>query len=1691
MGAQRPSEEAVMSPALAMAGAAPVMAASSTTRSGSAGVAMTEPMSSMGPRPANRMGMNTPLQESLYLPSAPPEPEVVEEPKGMMAFTGLSNVMAGFQRNCFPSFPMDDVRQEIEALSQSTVNRIVSPMTASESLNTGRTEGYSAGQNSSNRGGPVIKMTALGRRGNLGDLYDLRTDTFVGDGGRSGRLSSTDSLRQARKVCRSVRISRVADDSLATRFRTLDVKSQLKLSVLSGLVNLEGPGRYLAQGLGGDGDGGGMTGGCFAGGGGGGGGTAKATIVCQVLASEHYLEMPSSSSSSSSSLSQQIADEINHLTAAGSWNGRARPSHFVSGMVRGATVVAVITGLGKDDGSRPAAELQTWLDQRVAALEASLTHGAPGGTGGTGGTSTPPSNDVDGLGRGLPFPHPEGHPHCNYGVGGAFPPPQPHQDAGGIGMTSMPPAGSNDDPYLGAGPPPPTVKGQHHFNQGYYGGAYHDLGRHNHTNYAYGGYGGSGYGGGGGRSGPTGGGVRPPPHDDRDERDFTVRIFTDLAWRPEAGESPRTISYLEDLLQQCAAEIHGGNQGQAAPVVFYLSPLADHLRPPSHECPPPSPLPVTWPSLEGLSDLLHPTEESIAQVERVFQGLLDLGERFDRLLGQMHASSKSFGELVVTMAQIGEVRATKIVLAHKVQQLRERFAQLTFSIRAAGGQQDSTTLLELVDWFWRCFGSKDQLAFLERESAQVKEREVFLQDLHRSGIEFIRRENEPQHQPVIADILSRHKDDCVYAMVSHDEGPREDEAWRKNMELLKRLVVESGRRRPRWSGGRHGYGGHGDDEGVQTGGSSSSRIELAGPCGFSLGLNGPTVRVFFYFLELVSSASHRSRTLPPEDPLSGGGYGCPPVTYPRPGVTDAAEREGEGGGGGGGAGGGGGGGGGDPPPTTAVIRFYRMGKLVYDDVVAHVERFASLAIVRCGHVEPTSRLNDDDDEGKTSAEGRVGGPDQTSPLRIRCPGAVSGNCQASPRTWHCERCTAQVEYGWDGYVYCDCGRSPLASLSFLCRDDAHGEPYMRYPTQTDLDREVTRMQKSKEINILLLGETGVGKSTFINAFANYLRFDQMRDAREDLIVLIPAQFTVCGVDDYRGTKVSIGRGDANEEQETGKSCTQSCKAYVFSYGEHRIRLIDTPGIGDTRGIEQDKKNFDNILRFLGHHTYVHGICILLKPNNARLNVMFRFCIMELLSHIHKSAKDNIAFLFTNARSTFYRPGDTMPPLISMLDKVRDTPPNVDIEVSKRTIYCVDNESFRFLAAVKQGVTFTPGQMDDFAESWVVSVRECRRLMDHILSLTPHQVQDTVSVNEARRLILRLSRPLGDISRLIEMNIKVIDEKMAQDASSSTTLEELKQHLFVPCMDIEYKNLDKPHTVCAGPSCRDMVTIAGVNKYDYKTRCHRPCYLKTVEVDTLNTPALRDCSMMRRDGKCKKCACDWSVHLHVMVETKIIKMDKRDDKIDMRIQTEEQARAELKRIVEEMKTRQEKMRAEQKAIYKTSASFAMFLKHNAISPYNDATLEYLNHLIEEERNLRAAGANNTKILQGLERLRADYEEEVKILMAAMRGNESGRGHAEDSGAVASVEDIHKSIQSLYDLELYGGKIRQAMEEIQKAHAQHFAYRETVVRAPTRGLLSSRSAQHPTPTRRGAYTSPGYRQEFWQRDGSSHSRGSYHG
>jgi len=100
-------------------------------------------------------------------------------------------------------------------------------------------------------------------------------------------------------------------------------------------------------------------------------------------------------------------------------------------------------------------------------------------------------------------------------------------------------------------------------------------------------------------------------------------------------------------------------------------------------------------------------------------------------------------------------------------------------------------------------------------------------------------------------------------------------------------------------------------------------------------------------------------------------------------------------------------------------------------------------------------------------------PVQRRPVKISCPGI---KCAKTTQKWICSRCHALVEYGYtDKYIYCDCGACHFMHWEFRCNDSKHGRSYERHNSQ-NLLQMLKALKTSEEVNILILGETGVGKS---------------------------------------------------------------------------------------------------------------------------------------------------------------------------------------------------------------------------------------------------------------------------------------------------------------------------------------------------------------------------------------------------------------------------------------------------------------------------------------------------------------------------------------------------------------------------------------------------------------------------------------
>lgn len=509
----------------------------------------------------------------------------------------------------------------------------------------------------------------------------------------------------------------------------------------------------------------------------------------------------------------------------------------------------------------------------------------------------------------------------------------------------------------------------------------------------------------------------------------------------------------------------------------------------------------------------------------------------------------------------------------------------------------------------------------------------------------------------------------------------------------------------------------------------------------------------------------------------------------------------------------------------------------------------------------------------------------------------------------------------------------------------------------------------------------MGKSTWINAVMNYLVFSNLEEASQnDLRYLIPTKFTLVNEKNER-QDISIGSSE-NECTVKGQGATQEPRSYQFQVDDKSIRIIDTPGINDPKGTQQDNVNVDNTLKFISSFPEIHGICILLKPNVARLSPAFRYCLFEFLTHLHSSAVDNLIFCFTNTRSTFYKPGDTLTPLEVLVGEInqRKTSTQLELVLSDHTMYCLDNEAFRFLCALHKGVQFKNEIFKDFSSSWNTSKNETLRMLKHVEAKKPHETKSTMKINEANRIILTLAGPMNKIRENIDRNIRLANEQKDRISQLDAKNLKLKGELMFDYIQLIPVDIDHPKTVCHASKCIEKRGIPGTKNETttiYKTVCHAHCYLPDVPTETVGAAQLERCKAMKTDGTCGNCGCQWQMHLHITYDMKeqLVKVINED--IQELMNQNLSAKAVQKALISKLEANIEQYKKEREDILDIGSRFGSFLRHHSILPYNDAIEEHIRIQRDDAKKDAMVTGSYDKV-NALETLLYEYLEKKSCL-----------------------------------------------------------------------------------------------------------------
>ena len=159
------------------------------------------------------------------------------------------------------------------------------------------------------------------------------------------------------------------------------------------------------------------------------------------------------------------------------------------------------------------------------------------------------------------------------------------------------------------------------------------------------------------------------------------------------------------------------------------------------------------------------------------------------------------------------------------------------------------------------------------------------------------------------------------------------------------------------------------------------------------------------------------------------------------------------------------------------------------------------------------------------------------------------------------------------------------------------------------------------VGFLFVGKTGAGKTTLINAFVNHLFNKKYSDER---LILIPqSKEQKCSFPEY---EKDIDDREFQEDN-IGESKTRNVKPYTLYKDNQKILIIDTPGVGDTGGFQQDKKNIENIIQGIKKHAFIQAIIFVIEPI-FRLDNMLQYYLNEIRQILTKPCSEQCLIVCT-------------------------------------------------------------------------------------------------------------------------------------------------------------------------------------------------------------------------------------------------------------------------------------------------------------------------------------------------------------------------------------------------------------------------------------------------------------------------------
>ena len=406
-----------------------------------------------------------------------------------------------------------------------------------------------------------------------------------------------------------------------------------------------------------------------------------------------------------------------------------------------------------------------------------------------------------------------------------------------------------------------------------------------------------------------------------------------------------------------------------------------------------------------------------------------------------------------------------------------------------------------------------------------------------------------------------------------------------------------------------------------------------------------------------------------------------------------------------------------------------------------------------------------------------------------------------------------------------------------------------------------KVKTTPEKVIMFVGATGSGKTTTVNAMINHVLGVQWKD-----------DFRLKMIDELSSNQ---GAGTIGNQ---AHSQTQFVSCYTLPYMEgfkipYTLTIVDTPGFGDTRGIEHDKVITEQIRRFFNTKgsagiNHVDAICFMAQAGNPRLTPTQQYVFDRILAMFGKDIKKNVLVLFT------FADGQKPQALSAMLEA---------------GILEGESNFFKFNNSALFVANSGEDDEDNFDRMfWKMGIRSFEKFFQELGGM------------ESKSLVLT-KQVLKERAQL-EVRLSGLREKIDLGVNKLSELQQLKRVCDQHAADIN-ANKNFKFTVQEPKRVKVKLTTGTytTNCLVCNFTCHYPCKISRDEN--------KDRCAAMSNKSCKECPnnCHWSKHVNdaYRFETQFETVEKEYDEIRERFNTavEGQSKAEavIKHVEQDFNT----------------------------------------------------------------------------------------------------------------------------------------------------------------------------------------------